>query len=230
MNQKLELFWISGSPFAWRVQLALAIHNVDYVSHLLDASQGELKQAEYLALNPRGKVPLLKHGELLVRESVAILVYLDSLNPEWQLFGATSQEKAIIWQQVCEVENIIVPYLRQFIRPIFFGGLEDKKHEVIEAARQLNDEFTLLNGVLADRDWLAGDLASSEALRDHLSAADIVTYPMLKFIERAASKEQVKELNLDLLPFAEKYPKLGQWLQKIETIPRVRDTYPPHWR
>ena len=157
----------------------------------------------------------------MVRESVAILVYLDSLDPEWQLFGATSQEKAIIWQEVCEVENIIVPYLRQFIRPIFFGGLEAKKHEVIEAARQLNDEFTLLNGVLADRDWLAGD---------RLSAADIVTYPMLKFIERAATREQAKELNLDLLPFAEKYPNLGKWLQKIEKIPRVRDTYPPHWR
>ena len=74
MNQKLELFWISGSPFAWRVQLTLAIHKIDYVSHLLDASQGELKKTEYLALNPRGKVPVLKHGELLVRESVAILV------------------------------------------------------------------------------------------------------------------------------------------------------------
>ena len=221
MNQKLELFWISGSPFAWRVQLALAINNADYVSHLLDASQGELKQPEYLALNPRGKVPLLKHGELLVRESVAILVYLDSLDPEWQLFGATSQEKAIIWQEVCEVENIIVPYLRQFIRPIFFGCLEDKQDEAIEAAQKLSEEFSLLNGIVANRDWLAGD---------RLSAADIVTYPMLKFIERAATREQAKELNLDLLPFAEKYPKLGKWLQKIEKIPRVRDTYPPHWR
>ena len=221
MNQQLELFWISGSPFAWRVQLALAIHKIDYVSHLLDAAKGELKQAEYLALNPRGKIPLLKHGELLIRESVAILVYLDSLNPEWQIFGATSQEKAVIWQQVCEVENIIVPYLRQFVRPIFFGGLEDKKNEVIEAARQLNDEFTLLNGVLAERTWLAGN---------QLSAADIVIYPMLKLVERAANKEEGKELNLDLLPFAEKYPNLAKWLQKIEKISGVRDTYPPHWR
>ena len=221
MNQKLELFWISGSPFAWRVQLALAIHKVDYVSHLLDAAKGELKQSEYLALNPRGKVPLLKHGELLVRESVAILVYLDSLNPDWQIFGTISQEKAVIWQQVCEVENIIVPYLRQFVRPIFFGGLEDKKPEVIEAARQLNDEFLLFNGVLGAQIWLSGA---------QLSAADIVTYPLLKFVERAANKEQAKELNLDLLPFDEKYPNLGQWLQKIEEIPGVRDTYPPHWR
>ena len=114
------------------------------------------------------------------------------------MFGATSQEKAIIWQEVCEVENIIVPYLRQFISPIFFGGLEDKQDEVIEAAQKLSEEFSLLNGVLADRDWLAGD---------KLSAADIVTYPMLKFIERAATKEQAQELNLDLLPY---YRKISQ--------------------
>ena len=61
---------------------------------------------------------------------------------------------------------------------------------------------------------------------DRISAADIVTYPILKFIERAATREQAKELNLDLLPFAEKYPNLGKWLQKIEKIPGVRDTYP----
>ena len=221
MNQKIELFWISGSPFAWRVQLALAIHKINYVSHLLDASQGELKQPEYLALNPRGKVPLLKHGELLIRESLAILVYLDSLYPEWQLFGETSQDRVIIWQQVCEIENIIVPYLRQFIRPIFFGGLETKKDEVIEAAQKLNDEFSLLNDVLANKNWFAGD---------RLSAADIITYPLLKFIERAATRDQAKELNLDLLPFAQKYPYLGKWVQKIEKIPGVEDTYPPHWR
>ncbi len=64
------------------------------------------------------QVPLLRHGEVIVRESVAILVYLDSLYTGWRLFGSTSQEKAVIWQQVCEVENLIVPYLRQFVRPL----------------------------------------------------------------------------------------------------------------
>ncbi|MDJ0717645.1 MAG: glutathione S-transferase [Prochloraceae cyanobacterium] len=221
MNQTLELFWISGSPFAWRVQLVLAIHNIDYVSHLLDLSKKEQKQPNYLALNPRGQVPLLRHGELLVRESVAILVYLDSLYPEWQLFGNTSQDKAVIWQQVCEVENLIVPYLRQFVIPIFFGSLEDKKDEVIEAYEKLSYEFSILNDVLENKDLLAGD---------RLSAADIVTYPVLKLVERAATREAAKKLNLDLLSFEKKHPYLGEWLQKIENIPGVVNTYPPHWR
>ena len=221
MNQTLELFWISGSPFAWRVQLALAIHNIDYISHRLDSSKAEQKQPNYLALNPRGQVPLLRHGELLVRESVAILVYLDSLYPEGKIFGNTSQDKAVIWQQICEVENLIVPYLRQFIRPIFFGNLEDKKEEVIESSEKLSYEFSLLNDILENKDWLAGD---------RLSAADIVTYPILKLIDRAATREPAKKLNLDLFPFEKKRPYLGEWLQKIENIPGVLNTYPPHWR
>ena len=47
---------------------------------------------------------------------------------------------------------------------------------------------------------------------------------------KAYLKEQVKELNLGLLPFDEKYFNLEKWLQKIEEIPGVKDTYPPYWR
>ncbi|MGD1715656.1 glutathione S-transferase family protein [Hydrocoleum sp. CS-953] len=91
MNPPIELFTFQGSLFGWRVQLALAINNFDYVCNYLDPVKGEHKALDYVALNPRGKVPLLKHGEFFVRESIAILVYLDSLYPEWQLFGNTSQ-------------------------------------------------------------------------------------------------------------------------------------------
>lgn len=220
MNQKLELFWISGSPIAWRVQLALAIFEIDYISHRLDLSKKEQKQPYYLALNPRGKVPVLRHGEFIVRESVAILVYLDSLYPKWQLFGIAPQNKAIIWQQICETENIIQSYLSQFADPILFGGLETKQKEVIEASQKLSYEFSLLNDILVNKDWLAGD---------RLSAADIIIYPLLKFAERAATRVQAKKLNLDLLPFEKKYFNLGKWLQKIEEIPGVCNTYPPHW-
>ncbi|WP_094675671.1 glutathione S-transferase family protein [Hydrocoleum sp. CS-953] len=222
MNPTIELFSFQGSLFGWRVQLALAIHNIDYISHYLDPSTGEHKQPNYLALNPRGKVPLLKHGEFFVRESIAILVYLDSLSPEWQLFGNTSQEQAIIWQQVCEIENIIVPLLLQLIPPIFFGGLAGKEEQVIENFQKLKGEFTILNdNVLADKNWLAGD---------KLSAADIAIYPIFKFVEKLAAQEEVSKLNIDILPIEQKYPKLGNLLQKIDEMPNVDSLYPPDWR
>jgi glutathione S-transferase len=43
---------------------------------------GEQRRPDYLAINPMGKVPALKHGDALVAEQVAIFLYLADLFPE----------------------------------------------------------------------------------------------------------------------------------------------------
>ncbi|WP_323690371.1 glutathione S-transferase N-terminal domain-containing protein [Rhizobium sp. AN95] len=57
-----ELYWISGSPYSWRVQLALEYKQVPYISRRLDTGKKENRSPEFLALNPRGKVPVLTTG------------------------------------------------------------------------------------------------------------------------------------------------------------------------
>jgi glutathione S-transferase len=69
----LEVYWASGSPFAWRVLLTLAVKRLPYQSRLLSFAKGENKSAEYLAMNPRGKVPTLKDGDFALYESLAIM-------------------------------------------------------------------------------------------------------------------------------------------------------------
>ena len=56
----LEVYWGSGSPFSWRVLLTLEVKQLPYQSKLLTFLKQEHKSPEYLALNPRGKVPTLK--------------------------------------------------------------------------------------------------------------------------------------------------------------------------
>jgi glutathione S-transferase len=56
-----------------------------YDLHVVNMKAGEQRQAEYLAVNPMGKVPALKHGEALVTEQVAIFIYLADLFPERNL-------------------------------------------------------------------------------------------------------------------------------------------------
>ena len=87
-----ELFWISGSPYAWRVQLALEYKGVPYVSRRLDAGKQEHRAPAFLALNPRGKVPVLKTGDATLYESVAIIAFLDRAHPAVPLLGQTAQE------------------------------------------------------------------------------------------------------------------------------------------
>ncbi|MGH6625643.1 MAG: glutathione S-transferase family protein [Burkholderiaceae bacterium] len=44
-----------------------------------------MKAPDYLALNPMGKVPALKHGDAIVTEAAAICAYLADVFPEKQL-------------------------------------------------------------------------------------------------------------------------------------------------
>ena len=54
----------------------------DYELQLLDQKKGEQRQAAYLAVNPMGKVPAIRHGDALVTEQVAVFLYLADLYPE----------------------------------------------------------------------------------------------------------------------------------------------------
>lgn len=56
-----------------------------YELHVLNMKAGEQRQPAYLALNPMGKVPAVKHGDAFITEQVAIFIYLADLFPEAKL-------------------------------------------------------------------------------------------------------------------------------------------------
>lgn len=49
---------------------------VPYAYRTIDIAGGEHKEAEYLSINPMGKLPTLQHGDLIITESAAIYAYL----------------------------------------------------------------------------------------------------------------------------------------------------------
>ena len=49
---------------------------LEYAFETVDIRKGDQKRPEYLALNPMGKVPTLRDGDVVVTESVAICLYL----------------------------------------------------------------------------------------------------------------------------------------------------------
>ena len=51
----------------------------DYELHVLDLKQGEQRKAEYLRINPMGKVPAIVHDGALVTEQGAVYAYLADL-------------------------------------------------------------------------------------------------------------------------------------------------------
>ena len=216
----VELYWGSGSPFAWRVMLALELKGLAYESRLLKFSKGDHKTDAYLKLNPRGKVPTLKDGDFALYESIAILAYLDRKYPTPPLFGTTPEETGLIWRAIAECEYLISGG-DKVIRPIFFGKDLDKVDEIQRGAQTIRDELMQLDQQLAERSWLVGT---------QMSAADIAVFPALQLCQRAAAKEVAKQFDLRLLPLSETYPNVAKWVRRVETLPFYERTYPPHWR
>jgi glutathione S-transferase len=217
----LELYWGSGSPFAWRVMLTLEVKGLDYESKLLEFSKGENKSPAYLQLNPRGKVPTLKDGDFVVYESLAIMAYLDRKNPTPPLFGDSPAETGQIWRTIFECESYLVSAGDKVVRPIFFGKGLDKVDEIQQAAQTIRHELTTVDEQVAHSNWLVGK---------QISAADISVFPLVQLLLRAASKEAAQPLNLGLLPLAQTFPNIAKWVERIEALPNYQRTYPPHWR
>jgi glutathione S-transferase len=58
---------------------------VPYDVKLLSLSQGDNLKPDYLAVNPMGKVPAIKHGDTVITEVAAICAYLADAFPEKNL-------------------------------------------------------------------------------------------------------------------------------------------------
>jgi glutathione S-transferase len=84
-----------------------------YGIHLLSLSRGDNRAPDYVAINPMGKVPTLKHGDTLITEAAAICTYLADEFPraklnvpvgdsrrgpylKWLFFGPSCIEPAIM--------------------------------------------------------------------------------------------------------------------------------------
>jgi len=215
----IEIYWVSGSPFGWRVLLTAELKNVPYVSRRIDNATGVQSSSEYLAINPRGKVPALTHGDVVVCESLAMMTYLDQLFPEPPIFGTSPREAARIMQACSEFMCYLEPVINRLA-----AAIVRNKHlsAAALADRQgtLHSELARLDRALQNEVWLAGAL----------SAADLTIYPHCKFLLRLARRPGAASLDLGLADFAERYPALSAWMHRIEALPVYDRAYPPHWR
>src|SRR3954466_11488695 len=103
----LMLYYGSGSPYAWRAQLALEHKALPYELKVLSFSAGDTRKPEFIALNPRHEVPLLVDGDFTLYESSAIVEYLDEAYPATgaRLFPGDAKTRALARRMILEVDN-----------------------------------------------------------------------------------------------------------------------------
>jgi glutathione S-transferase len=212
----IVLYYGSGSPFAWRVQLALEHKALPYERKVLSFAAGDTRKPEFLALNPRHRVPVLVDGDFVLYESNAIVEYLEEAYPATgaPLFPGDTRTRALTRRLILEVDNYFDKATDPITEQAFYTKPEERDAKKLDAGRDaVVAEYALFTKAMRG-DYLAGQL----------SAADYAFYPLVAFMKRCETK--MPELGSD----GWLTPELRLWKKRIEALPYFDKTIPPHWK
>jgi len=160
---------------------------------LVEMNRTSVKSPDYLALNPNGNVPLLQHGDFLLTENVAILVYLAELHPEARLLGdGTPRGRAEVLRWLAFLNSDVHGAFKPIFSPWRFYPDESGAAEVIDTARgRVRDFLERLDAQLENREWLAGERSVADpylfvmlrwAVAQEIDLADLRN--LVRFMER----------------------------------------------
>jgi glutathione S-transferase len=212
----IVLYYGSGSPYAWRVQLALEHKALPYELKVLSFSAGDTRKPEFVALNPRHRVPVIVDGDFVMYESNAIVEYLDEAHPATgaPLFPGDVRTRALVRRLIMEVDA----YFDKAIDPLTTQAFSKKPEErnpkeIADGRKAVIDEFVMFTKAMRG-EFLAGPL----------SAADFALYPLAALLWRCEMK--LPDLDADGMLT----PELKAWKARIEALPYFDKTIPPHWK
>ena len=145
---KLYDFPLSGH--AHRVRLMLSLLGLEHELVPVDLKSGEQKSEEFLALNPFGTVPVLVDGDVVLRESTAILTYLArAYGPDWYPIEPAAQAEVQSWLATATKEIATGPGAARLVT-VF--GAELDHPALIASSHAL---LKIIDAHLEDRNWLA---------------------------------------------------------------------------
>jgi maleylpyruvate isomerase len=92
----MKLYGYYRSSAAYRARIALSYKGLDWQTHAVDLRPPASMQhtPQFRAVNPQGLVPVLADGEALLRQSLAIIEYLEETHPEPPLLPRSPLERA----------------------------------------------------------------------------------------------------------------------------------------
>ena len=136
-----------GRIARWMLEETGAPYETKYVQY-----GQEMKSAEYLAINPMGKVPAIVHGDQTITESAAICAYLADAFPDAKLAPPLNRRGAYYrWMFFAAgpVESAVTNKAMGFTVP------EDRK--VMAGYGDFDTMFAILVKAVSETDYLCGD-------------------------------------------------------------------------
>lgn len=188
---KLYMTQVSGNSY--KVRVLAAMLNVPYETVVVDWDNKEHKQPPFLAMNPRGQVPVMEIEGKIFWDSAAHLVYIARKygGERWLPIDPLGLAEVMQWLAFSQSEiHFGLQWARGVMKKLKAGSL----HEYQGYGRKA---LEILDRHLKDREWLAVGRAT---------IADIACYPYVKRTPEAG-------LVLD------DYPAVKAWLARCEALP-----------
>lgn len=190
----ITLYNIPVSGHCHKIRLALSFLDTQYQTYNLDITNSEQKGTDFLELNSFAQAPVLTDGDIIIRDSQAILIYL-----------AKNYGGADWWSDKAEQLAHITSWLSTAANEITHGPALLRAHYKfgrnidIELAQSITRKvLKIIEQHLTTRQWL---------VNEQVSIADIAIYPYLALAH---------EGHVDLNP----YSNILAWLRRFESQPK----------
>ena len=206
-GRKPLILWGVGTSRTIRPHWAMHELALDYESRPIGARTGETKTAEYTALNPRQKIPLLQDDDFTIGESAAIVAYLSRTysTSERTLIPAEPRQYAA-WLEWCffivaELDATTLYVIRRHGTNL--GHLYADAPEVVATAGEyFRQQLRHVETALADgRSYLMGDEFTTADILLGTCLTWAITYKVgicdnaVPYLERLTSREAYKASN-----------------------------------
>jgi glutathione S-transferase len=196
------IFYYAPMTSATRIHWALEELEMPYEKKKIDLAAGEQKTAEYLALNPNGKVPMIVDEGLAIYESLAILIYLGERYGEAKgLFPKPGMERAESLTWLCWAQATLADAGGRVMRNTSDRFPEDERNTKAgeNAKKELQAALGIVERALEGKEYLVGG---------KFSYADLAIAGFVPFFAR---------IGADLSPFK----NLQAWIGRCTARPAL---------
>ncbi|MEX0279913.1 MAG: glutathione S-transferase family protein [Arenibacterium sp.] len=162
-----------------RIAWLLEELGLEYELERFQLGDRAMREPEYLAVHPLGRVPALEDGDVMLFESGAIVQYLLARYGEGRFNPAPDSPAFPAYLQWLHyAEGMIMPPINIIVvETILLPPERRNETNVKRAQKLLNQMLTAVDAQLADRDYLAGEFSGADIMTGHASH---VSQAMLK--------------------------------------------------
>src|SRR5687768_17432084 len=131
----LKLYYAPGAC-SLASHIVLEEVGVDYETQRLNLQEGDQRKDEYLAINPRGRVPALVVDGRTLTENMAIMVYLAGGYPQAGLWPSETWDQARLLSMLTWFSNTVHPTYGHILRPERYAEEQEARDAIKEKARE----------------------------------------------------------------------------------------------